>query len=438
MKKKKILAIFLAGCLLFTGCNNEPAEPETTTDGKTYVTVTDAEGNPVTDENGEAVTSVEGEKPKEKELKVGFIYSGSAGGDALSDVVEAARQEAMRVLNAKTYYVEHVLVSQFADATAALVDEGCNIIVGASARFANAVYDEAKANNKVYFISIGGTGGLRNLACYQGEMYKGAYLCGLNAGFNTDSNILGVVADPAVLNVYNVIDGFVEGAKEISEKETDVRVNWAWGENDSDVMNAIDNLKTQGCDVVFTATYSKFAVKYCESLGIKVVGMCSDTPELAPTKYLTGCYYNLSLFLVDVLRSVRYDTSTSLLYNEGITEGTIRLVELGSACYEGTDKIFDASYQLCIDGKIPVFKNETRDNEGSIRIEKGVTLTGDQIIAINWLEESVRAENNYCTANLNPVESELTVFPGQVEIDPEEELENATATTPSVETEPAE
>lgn len=415
MKKRKISAILLAGCLLLTGCNGGDTEPEATTTAVTYVTVTDAEGNPVTDENGEVVTSVKGEKPPEKELKVGFIYPERAGGDALSDVVEAARLESMRVLGAKTYYVENVLVSQVDAATAALVQEGCNVIVGASAKFANAIHDEARANSKVYFISIGGTEALRNLACYQGEMYKGSYLSGITAAFNTDSNILGVVADPSVLNVYNVIDGFVMGAKEISEKNTDVRVNWAWGQNDSDTMNAINNLKDQGCDVIFTATYSKFAVKYCESLGIKVVGMCSDTPELAPNNYLTGCFYNMSLFLVDMLRSVRYDTSKSVIYQGGINEGTVRMTKLGNICYEGTDKIFDASFQLCKDGKISVFKNETKDTENSIKIEKGVTLNANQIMAIDWLEESVRAENHYETPNLSPVESDLTVYPGQIE-----------------------
>lgn len=420
MKKKKFSAILLAGCLLLTGCNND-AEPEVTTDENTYVTVTDEEGNAVTDENGEVVTSIEGAKPEEKELKVGFIYPERAGGDALSDVFEAARLEAMRVLGAKTYYVENVLVSQVEAATAALVQEGCNVIVGASAKFANAIHDEAAANSKVYFISFGGTEGVRNLACYQGEMYKGSYLCGITAAFNTDSNVLGVIADPSVLNVYNVIDGFVMGAKEISEKDTDVRVNWAWGQNDGDVMNAINNLKAQGCDVVFAATYSKFAVKYCESLGIKVIGMASDTPELAPGNYLTGCYYNLSLFLVDMLRTVRYDTYNSVVYQGGINEGTVRMIELGGSCYEGTDKIFDASYQLCSDGKISVFKNETKDTEKNIKIDKGVTLNASQIISIDWLEESVRAENNYCTANLNPIESDLTVYPGQTETSDDED-----------------
>ncbi|MCM1299806.1 MAG: BMP family ABC transporter substrate-binding protein [Firmicutes bacterium] len=434
MKTKKILAILLAGCLLFTGCNNETDDPEATDEEPKYVTVTDEEGNAVTDENGEVVTSIEGAKPEEKELKVGFIYPESAGGDALSDVFEAARLEAMRVLGAKTYYVENVLVSQVEAATAALVQEGCNVIVGASAKFANAIHDEATANSKVYFISFGGTDGASNLACYQGEMYKGSYLSGITAAFNTDSNILGVVADPAVLNVYNVIDGFVMGAREISEKDTDVRVNWAWGQNDGDIMNAINNLRDQGCDVIFSATYSNFAVKYCESLGIKVIGMASDTPELAPENYLTGCYYNLSLFLVDMLRTVRYDTYGSVNYQGGINEGTIRMVELGGSCYEGTDEIFDAAYELCSDGKISVFKNETKDTEHSIKIEKGVTLSSDQIIAIDWLEESVKAENNYCTANLNPVESDLMVYPGQVESSEDEDEEEAAETVGAEET----
>ena len=110
MKKNRLLSFLLAGCLLFTGCSGEGDEAETTTDSKKYVTVTDENGAAVTDEKGEPVTSVVGEEPKELELNIGFIYSGSAEGNASSEIFEAARGEAERVLSAKTYYKLHKTV----------------------------------------------------------------------------------------------------------------------------------------------------------------------------------------------------------------------------------------------------------------------------------------------------------------------------------------
>ena len=409
MKKNRLLSLLLAGCLLFTGCSGEGDEAETTTDSKKYVTVTDENGAAVTDEKGEPVTSVVGEEPKELELNIGFIYSGSAEGNASSEIFEAARGEAERVLSAKTYYIENVLVSQFEQATAALVENGCNVIVSTDVRFANAVYDEAQANKKVQFVSFGGTKALGNLACFQGEMYKTSYVCGLAAAYNSDSNILGVVADPSVLSVYSVIDGFALGAKELTKDRTDMRVNWAWGNKDSETKEAVDNLISQGCDVIFAATYSRYAVEYCELKGVKVIGMAYNMPELAPEQYITGCFSNLNIFLLDVLRSFRYDTDPVGVYRGGIKEGAVRVVEVSEKAKEGTKDITDKLYEVCLENKALVFSGEIKDSNGEIRVAKGKTLDQEQICSINWLESSVKAENYYTQPNTQPVASDLVI-----------------------------
>lgn len=409
MKKNRLLSFLLAGCLLFTGCSGEGDEAETTTDSKKYVTVTDENGAAVTDEKGEPVTSVVGEEPKELELNIGFIYSGSAEGNASSEIFEAARGEAERVLSAKTYYIENVLVSQFEQATAALVENGCNVIVSTDVRFANAVYDEAQANKKVQFVSFGGTKALGNLACFQGEMYKTSYVCGLAAAYNSDSNILGVVADPSVLSVYSVIDGFALGAKELTKDRTDMRVNWAWGNKDSETKEAVDNLISQGCDVIFAATYSRYAVEYCELKGVKVIGMAYNMPELAPEQYITGCFSNLNIFLLDVLRSFRYDTDPVGVYRGGIKEGAVRVVEVSEKAKEGTKDITDKLYEVCLENKALVFSGEIKDSNGEIRVAKGKTLDQEQICSINWLESSVKSENYYTQPNTQPVASDLVI-----------------------------
>ena len=406
-----------------TGCSGDTEEPETTTDGKTYVTVTDDEGNPVTDADGSVVTSVVPEVPEELELRVGFIYAGKPGEDAVSEYFEDARAEIERVLGAKTCYVEDVLVSQFEAATAALVQNNCNVIVSTSNKFANAVYEEAKANSKIQFVSFGGTNALANLACFQGETYKGSFVCGLAAAYNSDSNILGVVADPAVLSVHNLIDGFIEGAKNLTNDDTDVRVNWAWGNRDSETQAAIDNLVSQGCDVIFAATYSTFAIKYCEFLGVKVIGMSYNTPELAPNNYITGTFCNVRLFLIDTLRAFRYDTDRVNLYLGGIKEGAVRVVAVNEKAKEGTKDICDALYDICAGGNAVIFKGELKDLNGNIVVKKGESIENEKILDIDWLEESVTSELNYCQPTLNPVESSLQIhdFTAQNEEDSGEE-----------------
>lgn len=414
--KKKFLSLLLAGCLIITGtgCNGgDTEENEETVSNTDYVTVTDENGAAVTDENGEVVTSSLTELPPELELKVGFIYSGSAGGDSASVIFEAARAEIERSLDgASTCYVENVLVSQFPDATAALVNAGCNVIVSTSSRFANAIHEEAEANNEVFFISFGGQRTRMNLACFQGEMYKGSYVCGLAAAFNSKSNILGVVADPSVMSVYNIVDGFIQGTKELNDKtNSDVRLSWAWGYSNEETKQSIDNLVEQGCDVIFAATYSEYAITYCEEIGVKVIGLAYNLPELAPTTYLTGCYYYLSIFLIDQLRNVRYAMNkVPSVYMGGVREKAVRLIDFSDNCREGTEEICDVLYQLAFEEKTLIFTGEIKDKDGNVKVEKGTTLASDQIIGINWLSDSVSVENNFCSPQLDPVESTLIVY----------------------------
>lgn len=414
-----------------TGCSGGSDEdPETTTDGKTYVTVTDDEGNPVTDADGSVVTSVIPAEPEELELRVGFIYPGKISddeADAAAEYFEDARAEIERVLSAKTCYIEGVLVSQFEAATAALVQDGCNVIVSTSNIYANVIHEEAAANPKIQFVSFGGTKPLANLACFQGETYKGSFVCGLAAAYNSDSNILGVVADPAVLSIHNLIDGYIEGAKNLTDFDTDVRVNWAWGNRDSETKEAIDNLVSQGCDVIFAATYSKFAIQYCELLGVKVIGLSYNTPELAPNCYLTGTFCNVRLFLIDTLRAFRYGTDRVNLYLGGIKEGAVRVVSVSENAKEGTKDIFDALYKLCAESNAVIFKGELKDLKGNIVVEKGVTLDENMIMGIDWLEESVTSELNYCQPTLNPVESDLTIHQSNNQADPQDEGTETTA-----------
>ena len=405
---KKITALALSCCLLLTACGgSDGASTETTIEGA--VTVTDESGSTVTDENGSAVTSIEGEEPEEMELVVGFIYPDKVESNTVSVLFEAARMQIEKVLGAETYYIEDVLVSQFSEATDALVEKGCNVIVSCSNKFPNSISSEAKDAKDTRFISFGGAQSAHNLWAFQGELFQPAYVCGLAAAYNSTKGIIGVVADSSVVNCYGTINAFIQGAKELTGAKTDVRLNWSWGTNDETTKNAIDDLAAQGCDVIFACTYSAYAVKYCETLGIKVIGTAYDMPVLAPNNYLTGCFYNFNTYLVDVLRTIRYGTEAPVIYNEGLSAGAVRLVSFSENCADGTIDICDTLYQLCVDKKARIFVGEIRDNYGNIRVEKGAVLNHAEIWTLEWLDGCVNAISDFTVPVLEPAKSDLQI-----------------------------
>lgn len=434
-KARNIFAIMLTAvcALTFSGCNSEPEEevpmktvavtdeegnPVTDDKGEPVMTevpletiaVTDEEGNPVTDENGEQVYEYEALPEEEKTIyKVGFVYSGFVSDGATNGAFEVARAQIERSLGLETCYVENVLVSEFPEAVNTLKDDGCNIIVSCSQKYANSAYKENKSSTDTFFISFGEAGTGAHLASFGGELYQTANVCGLAAAHNTKSNVIGVIADPGEYNVYGIIDGFSLGVAELMSAKADIRVNWAWSNSKSEMKEALDDLVSQGCDVIMSYMESDYPVRYCADRNIKVIANCYNMPELAPDCYISGYFFNFSTHLVDVIRSIVNDNFNPEVYSGNIASGMVRLVNFGLNTEKGTEDICDKLYEYIKAGNARVFTGEIKNTDGQIMVEKGQSMTFDNILKVNWLVQSVRKTGSFTEITDNPVGSNFTI-----------------------------
>ncbi len=428
MKKITVLMLAASCLFIFSGCNG--GEPEETEEIPTKTVVeTDVDGNPVTNEKGETqytevprdtvVATDENGDPKTDEsgntiyewevlpeeiptvYKVGFVYSGFVKDGATNLSFENARGQIEKVLGLDTCYVENVLVSEFPEAVNVLKEAGCNIIVACSPKYANAVDKEAKSAAETYFMNFGGSKTGAYESSFGGELYQTAAVCGIAAAHNTGSNVIGVVADPGEYNVYGVVNAFVLGAAELWGAHTDVRVNWAWSNSHSEIEAAVDDLIKQGCDVIMSYMETDYAVRYCEKKNVKVVANCYNMPEIAPQNYITGYFFNFSTFLVDEIRSVINDNYNPRVYSGDIAAGMARLVTFGTNVKEGTETIGKKLYDYIKAGNAKVFTGEIKNTEGVIMVEKGQSMTFDNIKKINWLVQGVRKTGDFTEINEN-------------------------------------
>lgn len=343
-------------------------------------------------------------------VKMGFIYSGNVQTGTLNVIFETARQQVEKALGVETCYIENVLVADFEEAVSILTEnEKCNVIVSCSNRFANTVQKVAKEAVDTKFISFGGENTASNLTAFEGQLYQPANVCGIIAAYNSDNNTIGIVADPGAYSSYAIIDSFILGAKEITEAKTDVRLNWARSESHDEIETAIDNLILQGCDVIMCYTGDTYAIEYCEKRGVKVIGDAYNMPELAPTQYLSGFFYQLNTYMVDVTRSIQYRNFTPSKYTEGLRAGAVRLCATSENCLDGTTDITNALYEIVRTGKSYIFAGEIKDSTGAIVVTKGSHLAHSQIVSIGWLEQSVQKINDYVTPVLEPVSSDFIV-----------------------------
>ena len=434
-KIRNTAAVLLAAsCMLaFSGCNNEEEEPvptkmvevtnldgEVVTDDKgepvmtevplETIAMTDEEGNPLTDESGNQLFEYE-TLPAEPETvwKVGFIYSGFVDDGATNGCFEVARAQLERSLGIETCYIENCLVADFPNAVNTLQDEGCNIIVSCSPKFANSAAKEARSTAGTYYIAFGGDSQAGAITSFGGELYQTASVCGLAAAHNTKTNVIGIIADPGSYNVYGVVNAFVLGATEIWSARTDARVNWAWSNSKSEIEAAVDDLVSQNCDIIISYMETDYVMRYAASKGVRVIGNCYDLPEIAPDNYITGYFFNFSTFLVDEVRSIINDCFEPKIYEGDVAAGMARLVTFGSNLENGTEDICKTLYNYIKEGKAETFMGEIKNMDGKIMVEKGQSMSFSNILKINWLVQGVRKIGSFTEVNDNPVGSDFII-----------------------------
>lgn len=407
---KKILKgissfIAISMMLISGGCDGNPEET-TATEDPALTAATDESGNPVTDEEGNMIPA---EPEEEIVYKVGFIYNNPVTAGSTTAIFENSRDQLERTLGVETCYLESVLVSEIPTAVRTLQDDGCNIIISCSAKFANSIEKEARGSSDTYYISFGGETSGSNISCFGGELYQTANVCGIAAAYNTDSNILGIIADPSSYNVYGVVNSYVLGAKEIWGAQTDVRLNWVWSDNEAKIEEAVDDLVSQGSDIIMCYTESDYAAEYCESIGVRVIANSCNLPEIAPTQHLTGFFFNSSTFVVDTVRSIIAENFVSTVHKGGIAAGTARLLDFSENCKTGTDTISAKLYDYVKTGKAHVFTGEIKNREYKVMVEKGQQLGFNDICKIDWLVLGINTAKDFTTVTQEPVPSDMVI-----------------------------
>jgi basic membrane lipoprotein Med (substrate-binding protein (PBP1-ABC) superfamily) len=337
----------------------------------------------------------EDEDPYPLHIRVGFIYDTTVTTGTVAAQFERARFELERVLGVETRYVENVLLQQFDDAVDALTAAGCNVIVAASNRYNSAVTSSARRNIDVHFISYGGTDMSPNLSSIQPLLFHAANVNGLLAAFNTSANRIGIVADQSMYHSHGIVSAFALGVAELTHSQIDISLNWALSARISDTRRAIDDLVAQGCDIIFVYQSEDFGIRYCEEIGVKVLGFAYNVPELAENQYLSGMFMNMNLTLIDTVRTIMYGNFSRSLHRGSFNEGTVGIIRLADGLEEnGTRLLVDSLIGFISEGRSPVFAGEVVDTNNIIRLQKGETFPINSIFSIRWLPAIIDVEQN--------------------------------------------
>lgn len=384
----KLIAMTISCFLFFTACNNgeTPAETDTLPSDGIGSDGIDSDGI----ETEPAVTEPDPTKPAE--VKVGFIYSGAIDENSFNAEFENSRYEIMKLSGVTTCYIDNVLVQQFEDAVQALKNDGCGVIVATSNHYAAACASMAqKDSDGTYYVSYGNLTNQQRMSSFIPSIYQPVAVTGLVAAYNTDSNTVGMVVDNNAFHAKGIADAFAQGIRELDNASIDLYLNYALSDSNADTKRAIDNLVAKGADIIFLYQTSIYGIKYCEEIGVKVIGYAYNMPELAPEHYLTGYYAIPKNYVIESVRGAQYNNFKSTVTNQGLKHGYVGMIQLNeNICKKDTGFITDKYYNYVYEGKAAVFTGEMRDSSNQIRVDKGAALTVMQILSVDWLTSDIK------------------------------------------------
>jgi len=377
MKRKKLVSILLLSVIiisLFAGCSGGST-------GSSSKSSIETSGSDATKKTLDY-----------SNIKIGEITSlvVNDGGwcQATHQGILAAMEE-LGIPKENLLVIENVAEEQVAVANAydALVSEGVNIIIGASAGYATFLSDLASQNPDVVIAQQGDK--VPNLIGYQIRNYEGMFLAGYACALMSDTDTLGFAASMSEASVRAAINGFALGAK-YANPNAKVQVVWAnsWYDVDLETQSAL-TLINQGIKYMAMEASSPAVPQTCEANGAYCIGYHIDMKPLAPKAVLFSYMWNFKPIFKNIITSVIEGTASSEdYYYEGGECSAISDFNDDLVPKDVQEKVLKVKEEL-ESGKIKVYAGELKDNKGNVLVPAGQTMSDEMINTQRFLVENV-------------------------------------------------
>ena len=270
-------------------------------------------------------------------------------------------------------------------------NQGFNAVFATSFGYMNPTIKVAKRFPKLSFEHASGYRRAPNVNTYLARFYEGRYLTGLVAGSMTKSNTIGYVAAFPIPEVVRGINAFTRGLREVNDKVS-VKVIWtnSWFDPNKE-REAAEALIAQGADVLTLHADSPATIIAAEEAGIYSVGYNSDLSKFGPTTHLTASVTNWAPYYVQQVQKIlegswkgNQDTW------EGISQDMIQLAPFNKSVPKDVqNRVLKAKADIAA-GKLHPFAGPIRDNQGTVRIKAGETMSDEEMLGLSWYVEGVQ------------------------------------------------
>jgi basic membrane protein A and related proteins len=341
-----------------------------------------------------AATAVPFASAQGEPFKVGFVYVGPVGDHGWTYQHDQGRLALEKHFGdaVETTFVENV--SEGADTERVirqLVTAGHDMIFTTSFGFMNATANMAEQFPDVIFEHATGYRRADNLATYLSVTYQGRYVSGFLAGKLSETGKIGYIASFPIPEVIRDINAVMLGAQAVRD-DAEMVIIWAntWYDpaREAEIAGVMID---QGVDVIIQHTDSPAALQVAEERGVWAVGQASDMTRFGPTAHITAVVNDWGPYYVERVQAVMDGTWESHDFWGGMAEDVIRLTPINERVPAEIAEEAMAIAASIEDGSFHPFTGPLRNQAGEVVVPEGVTMTNEELAAMNWYVEGITA-----------------------------------------------
>lgn len=302
---------------------------------------------------------------------------------------------------------------QVTNAIDALAGQGCQLIIGISFGYGDAMAAAAKKPEYSDIIFTHATGAMSSLDSddyttsfnnYFGRIYQARYLSGIAAGLKaSQGGKVGYVAayGTEYAETCSGINAFALGVQAVNPTaEVIVKKLSTWGDQTKERQAAVE-LANIGCEVIAQHCDSAQPQIVAQEKGIFGCGYNSDMTSEAPDAHLTAPIWNWNVYYKLAIDTAMNDPENYMEkvtnYYGGLTEGFVDISPLSKNVTEDTAAKIEKVRDLIVSGKWDVFTDVklSFDAEGNIVKTESPLLKADGTEAGVVDDVVIKATMNY-------------------------------------------
>lgn len=339
------------------------------------------------------VAVVEPTKAEEACLTIGALYVGSVKDAGFNQAMHESIMEVKKNIPCVNI-IEAENIPEGPDATKTMqtmIDQGAKLIFPTSFGYQEPAFELAKTNPEVVFEHVGGYMMSDNFANLFGKPPETFYIMGAAAGMMTKSNKLGFVAAFPIGWTVTFINAFERGAQSTNpDAETIVGWTFNWSDSAKEAA-ATDALINQGVDVVTMHVDAPGTIiQTAEGRQVYSIGYQSlAAQQFAPEYWLTGVGFTLGGKMTWLASTVLDKTWKPIFLRCGVADGCMAIAPFGpNVPQEVQDKVQSLVDDLNA-GQLNVFAGPIVDQDGTVRIAEGATLSDEEMGNVDWFVKGV-------------------------------------------------